>query len=153
MAQIRCPKCSTLVLADPGETIRCPTCGFSATAPPTSPAPSDASASSTAPPPAPVESRPLVRLPKPPSKPPVPTAAGNAGQPLKVLSIWAFLLAFVALGTFHFARYGIPFMLGAAAAIMGILAFAKNHQDRHGLVATILGCVSLAIGAVYLAVQ
>lgn len=93
----------------------------------------------------------MVRIPRPPSRPPVQTAAAAEGQPLRALSVWAFILAFIALGTFHFARYGIPFLLGATAAVMGVMAFAKDKKDRHGLVATILGCVSLAIGAVYLA--
>lgn len=103
---------------------------------------------------APSEDRkPLLRLPTPPSRPPIQTAAAKEGQPLRVISVWAFILAFVALGTFHFARFGIPFVLGATAAVMGVVSFAKNKHDRHGLVASILGCVSLAIGAVYLSLQ
>ncbi len=160
MVQLRCPNCTTLVLADPGETIRCPSCGFSAVAP-AEPAPSPV-ASKTALPAgrpqqgavAPTEDRNLLlRIPKASSRPPIQTAAAKEGQPLRVISVWAFILAFVALGTFHFARFGVPFALGATAAIMGVVSFAKNKQDRHGLVASILGCVSLAIGAVYLSLQ
>ena len=157
MVQLRCPKCTTLVLAEPGERIRCPNCGFSAVAPASSPqaaaAPKPIARPQQGAPTAKDEQKPLVRLPKPPSRPPVQTAAATEGQPLRVLSVWAFLLAFIALGTFHFARYGIPFVVGAAAAIMGVTSFAKNKQDRHGLLATILGCVSLALGALYLSLQ
>src|SRR5688572_18990786 len=140
MVQLRCPKCTTLVLAEPGETIRCPSCGFAARARSTPPpAAAKPTAATSARPqqgsPAPMtEKKPLLRIPKPPQRPPVQTAAATEGQPLRVLSVWAFLLAFIALGTFHFARYGIPFALGAIAAIMGVMSFVKNKQDRHGLV-------------------
>lgn len=167
MVQLRCPKCATLVLAEAGETIRCPSCGFSATAPGGANAPARPPQSSPAAPrphsptPAPgrpvetaaTEPNPRLRIPRPPPRPPVQTSAATDGQPLRVLSVWAFLLAFVALGTFHFARYGVPFILGASAAVMGVTSYAKDRKDRHGLFATILGCVALAIGAVYLSVQ
>jgi hypothetical protein len=137
-------------MADPGETIRCPSCGFSATAP-GGRSPGVASSEPSSNPQ--TGSKPVARLPHAGSRAPIQTAASTEGQPLRVLSVWAFLLGFIALGTFYFARFGVPFLIGIAAIVMGAMAFMKNRRDRHGLVALVLGGVALLVSGVYLAIQ
>src|SRR5687767_4957278 len=112
MPQLRCPKCATLVMAEPGQNVRCPNCGFQARGPPAEPPRAK---------PAPTNARVHHG-----STPPPPTGhAAAQGEPLRALSVWAFLIAFIALGTFYFARYGVPFVLGATASVMGVVSFAK----------------------------
>jgi glucose uptake protein GlcU len=69
---------------------------------------------------------------------------------LRMLSVWGFLASLVALGTFYLASVGVPFALGAIGCTLGLVAFSKNRKDRHGLVATILGAVSLVLAVVFL---
>ncbi|MBI2078174.1 MAG: hypothetical protein HYT80_07375 [Euryarchaeota archaeon] len=144
MAQFKCPQCSTLINAEPGQEARCLNCGFRAMVP-------AAGTPSTPSAPAPT---PMAAPPPPgtgaPPPPPDPRAQGPVMPLAKSTAAWGFLLSMVGLGTFFLAPVGIPFIFGLGGVALGIVAFAKNRADRRGLIASVLGAVALVAALAFL---
>lgn len=156
MVQVKCPQCATAVNGAPGESVKCPNCGFAAAIPGTPPVgPSPARAP-------PVAARPGPPFAAPPAAPSAASrivkaqaalpASGPEVPALKSLSVWAYLLSILGIGTFFLARWAFPFVLALAGAGLGVTAYVRNQQDRRALVAAILGAVGLALAGLFLAI-
>jgi len=90
MPTLRCPRCGTMVQAEPGANVACPSCGFSAPSP-AAPAPSRPVAPASPSPPPPMGA---------PMMSPVPAAPAGTGAGKTVEPWLVVVLAIVTLGVY-----------------------------------------------------
>lgn len=133
MIQVKCPQCSTVLTATPGEEAHCTNCGFRALVPATG-------AGAILPAVGPSSS-----LPPPPSE----ESMGPAEPANKVLSVWAYLAAMASVGTFFLAGIGIPFLFGLAGVGLAAASFLQHKEDKRGLLAGVISVFGILLSTGY----
>lgn len=151
MTRVECPQCGAETEAEPGSTVDCRACGFSAPfdtagSPPADVPPAPPSPDAADRPPAHVEDP----KEKTPGVPDVETARQEspANQPAP----WAYLFGVIGVLTFWLAGYLLPFLFGVAAIVLGIVGRVRDPKERRSVPAIVLGALAVAAGGITLAV-
>lgn len=121
---MKCPQCSALVEANPGQKATCAECGYEALVP----AAPVAAAPSSVPPPVADET----------PREPVP--------PKQLLAPFGYISGVIGLGTFYLAAFIVPLLFAGAALGLGLYVHVAQGKSVQATAAIVLGVAGLVLG-------